>query len=258
MQIAILRRLAAAGLVAAVSLPAAMAVAAPQTLSGVVTYRERLALPPSARIEVRLVDVSRADAPYRTIASTTVKAKGQAPFSYRLHYDDADIVSGRSYALRARVTVGDQLWFATTTHHPMFKGGASDTTIVVERVGSSPRRISSEGAPAGPAGRWLAEDIRGGGVIDRLQTTLEIGADGTITGSGGCNRMSGKATISGENIKFAPLASTNMACSPAIMDQEGKFFAALMEVRAWRIDPARRKLALLDGAGKTLIVFAQM
>lgn len=136
MQIRIPRGLAVAFMLA-VSWHAPAADAAEQTLSGVVTYLERVALPPSARIEVRLVDVSRADAPYRTIAMTTVKAKGQAPFAYELQYDDAEIVSGRSYALRARITVGDALWFATTTHHPVFRGGADDTTIVVTRVGRS-------------------------------------------------------------------------------------------------------------------------
>src|SRR5262245_48511789 len=75
--------------------------------------------------------------------------------------------------------------------------------------------------PSGhPAGRWLAENIRGGGVIDRLQTILELGADGAISGTGGCNVMRGKATISGDTIAFGPIASTRKACSPAVMNQE--------------------------------------
>ncbi|MFT7759321.1 UNVERIFIED_CONTAM: META domain-containing protein, partial [Salmonella enterica subsp. enterica serovar Enteritidis] len=31
---------------------------------------------------------------------------------------------------------------------------------------------------------WLAEDINGGGVIDFAQTTLTIGRDGAVSGSG--------------------------------------------------------------------------
>ena len=117
-------------------------------------------------------------------------------------------------------------------------------------------------APAGgdvsaPAGRWLAEDIRGG-VIDRLQTVLEISPDGRISGSGGCNRMSGTATIAGDTITFGPIASTKMACSRTAMNQENRFFAALNDVRAWRFDPARHKLTLLGADGTPLIVLARM
>ena len=50
-------------------------------------------------------------------------------------------------------------------------------------------------SPTSPAGRWLAEDIRGGGVIDRLQSVLEIAGDGRISGTGGCNRIMGKARM---------------------------------------------------------------
>jgi heat shock protein HslJ len=112
--------------------------------------------------------------------------------------------------------------------------------------------------PAALTGKWLAEDIDGGGVIDRLQTTLEIRDDGIVTGMGGCNRYAGSATVSGEAIKFLPLASTRMACSAAAMRQESRFHATLERVRAWRIDQQQRKLVLLDGGGFDLIRFSRM
>jgi len=224
------------------------AMAEIRMLSGTVTYRERIALPPAASVEVRLVDVSLADAPARTIAETTITPEGQVPIPYRLEYESSDIVPGRSYALQVRITAGDRPLFITQTRHPVFAGGADRTDIVVERVA---------GATTSPAGRWLAEDIRRGGVIDRLQTILEIAEDGTITGTGGCNRMSGKATITGDSITFGSIAATQRACTPAVMHQEAKFFAALQDVRTWRVDPTRQKLVLLDGAGNPLIVLAQ-
>jgi len=111
---------------------------------------------------------------------------------------------------------------------------------------------------AAPTGKWLAEDIDGGGVIDRLQTTLEIHDDGIVTGTGGCNRYAGSATIDGNAIKFLPMASTRMACSTAAMRQEGKFHSTLERVRTWRIDQAQRKLLLLDGQGFDLMRFSKM
>jgi len=111
---------------------------------------------------------------------------------------------------------------------------------------------------ASPAGRWLAEDIFGGGVIDRLQSTLDIAADGRTSGSGGCNRIGGKAMIEGSSISFGSLFSTRMACSPAVMTQEGKFLKALGQTRSFRLDPRERKLYLLDAAGKVVVRLSAM
>jgi putative lipoprotein len=113
-------------------------------------------------------------------------------------------------------------------------------------------------APTSPTGRWLAEDIRGGGVIDYLQSVLEIAGDGGISGTGGCNRIMGRARIDGAAITLGPLATTRMACSPAVMDQERKFLSALEAARSWRIDAARSKLVLLGAGGETLVVLARM
>ena len=65
---------------------AAASAAEPQAvLTGTVTYRERIALPPNARVEVRLEDVSQADAPADEIASQTIAANGkQVPIPFEL------------------------------------------------------------------------------------------------------------------------------------------------------------------------------
>lgn len=107
-------------------------------------------------------------------------------------------------------------------------------------------------------GAWLAEDIGGGGVIDDLQTTLEITADGKVSGNGGCNRFFGSATIDGDKVIFDDLGSTMMACAEAAMDQEHKFHAALADARSYRIDAKQRKLFLSDEAGKVVAQFSAM
>jgi heat shock protein HslJ len=113
-------------------------------------------------------------------------------------------------------------------------------------------------AASAPSGKWLAEDIDGGGVIDRLQTTLEIRDDGIVTGMGGCNRYAGSAKFDATTIKFLPMASTRMACSAAVMKQESKFHITLDKIRAWRIDEAQRKLILLDGQGFEMMRLSRM
>lgn len=110
--------------------------------------------------------------------------------------------------------------------------------------------------PLTPVGAWLAEDIGGGGVLDRIQTTLVLGADGAVSGSGGCNSYSGKAKLSGASLRFGGLSSSRMACAPAVMAQEQKFLLALERTLAWRIDPLKRKLILIDLTGTELVRFS--
>jgi putative lipoprotein len=116
--------------------------------------------------------------------------------------------------------------------------------------------LADEASVVPPEGKWLAEDINGAGVIDDAQTTLEIGADGQVSGSGGCNRFFGPVTINGGTISFGALGSTRMMCPPAVMDQEQEFFAALAEVRSWRIDDTTGKLALVNEGGTAVLTLS--
>ena len=52
------------------------------TVRGTITWRERIALPPGAVLEVELVDISRADAPAEPIAATRVEVQGQVPIAF--------------------------------------------------------------------------------------------------------------------------------------------------------------------------------
>ncbi len=236
----------------AFALPAVQAEARSMTLTGTVTYRERMMLPPNSTVEVSLVDISLADAPARTIARHVIRRARASPIRYRLAFDSSQIRKGRTYALQARITQGKQLLFINTTRHTVFDGGPNNTEIRVERVAGEPS------AELGIAGEWLAEDINGRGVIDNLQTTLKIDGNGAVSGKGGCNGYGGSAKINGDRIRFGSLMSTQMACAPAIMDQESKFHAALGEARSWRIDQRRRKLTLLDRRGRPVAVLARI
>src|SRR3546814_7135103 len=88
-------------------------------VTGSVTYRERIALPPTARIEVKLDDVSLADAPSRTLASQRFAAEGkQVPFAFALTVDRVDLDPRHSYAVSARITdASGHLMFITDTRN---------------------------------------------------------------------------------------------------------------------------------------------
>ena len=88
-------------------------------VSGSIAYRERIALPPTAQIEVRLDDVSRADAPATNMATQSFASEGrQVPFAFTLTVDRADIDPRHSYAVSARITDADgKLMFITDTRN---------------------------------------------------------------------------------------------------------------------------------------------
>ncbi|PNG25174.1 META domain-containing protein [Methylocella silvestris] len=104
-----------------------------------------------------------------------------------------------------------------------------------------------------PFGSWLAEDIRGAGVIAGVRTTLDILPSGETSGSSGCNRFHGAAKVAGAEIAFGPLASSQMGCPGPVGDQERKFFKALEDVRQWTRDEQRRLLSLRDADGREIL-----
>ena len=73
-----------------------------------------------------------------------------------------------------------------------------------------------------------------------------------VTGSGGCNRISGSFQLDGDRLRFGPLAGTKMACANG-MEQERRFLRALSKVERYRI--VGRRLELLDARGAVVARF---
>ncbi|MGE7473027.1 YbaY family lipoprotein [Bosea sp. NPDC003192] len=242
----ITRRIFAAAPLALAALPLP-ALAAPRTLSGTVSYRERIALPPGAVVEVSLLDVSLADTPSRTVARTRIAARRQVPIPYRLRFNDTVIRPGHRYALRAEIRVRGQLWFTTTEHHAALVPEASGE-IVVQRV-APPAEVG------GPTGSWRVESLRGRPLPEGARATLQIDSNGRVSAHGGCNGMGGQATIRDRQIRFGPLVGTMMACPEPRMQVENQFRTALEATRSWRME--RGALTLLSGRGARLVELAR-
>jgi putative lipoprotein len=108
-------------------------------VAGTVTYRERIALPPTAVIKVQLVDVSRADAPAIVLGEQVTQAAGrQVPFSFEIPFDPAKIEANHSYAVQARIEEDGKLRFISDRHYAVITRGApTRVDIVLRSVGSS-------------------------------------------------------------------------------------------------------------------------
>ena len=65
--------------------------------------------------------------------------------------------------------------------------------------------------------------------------TIVFGADGTVSGTAGCNTFSGTYTADGATLTFGPLASTKMACPEPAMTVEGAYLGALAGVTGYTI-----------------------
>jgi uncharacterized lipoprotein YbaY len=113
-------------------LAGAAAFQRPADLSGRVTYRTREALPAGAVLDVRLLDVSRTDAPAVLLGRTGIVTRGeQVPLAFALRYDAAVITPRGRYALQATITVAGRVAYRTTTVQPVLTSGAPTAGIEV-------------------------------------------------------------------------------------------------------------------------------
>lgn len=109
-------------------------------VTGSVAYRERMALPADAVVEVRLSDVSRQDVAAPVIAETTVMPAGrQIPIPFELRYDPVKIEPKRTYALRATISSAGRMMFTTTNSYPVItRGNPTKVNLMLERVAAGP------------------------------------------------------------------------------------------------------------------------
>jgi heat shock protein HslJ len=78
-------------------------------------------------------------------------------------------------------------------------------------------------------------------------------SDSRVTGSGGCNSLSGSYRRSSTALRIGPIASTRMACAdPGRSDVEARFVAALQATNSFNLKGAQ--LTLLDSRALPLAV----
>ena len=93
-------------------------------VSGTVTYRQRSALPATAVLTVKLVDVSRQDVSSPIITEQRIETAGkQVPLSFVLVYDRSKIQERNRYAVQAEIRDGDRLLYITDTSNPVLTQG---------------------------------------------------------------------------------------------------------------------------------------
>lgn len=219
-----------------------------QSVQGTAAYRERIALPPAAVFEAAVEDVSRADAPAETIARTRIMSPGNPPIAFTITYDPPRILPGQRYVVRTGILVDEKLLIA--------RGSPPTVSIMLRKVGAG------QAPPPSPAGTrplegtyWRAIELTGKPTPtpeSNREAHLVFQAGGRVSGSDGCNRMTGSYERTGDVVMFGQMVGTQMACINT-GDIEGAFRDALKS--ATRLTVVGDRLELFDGTGKRVAAF---
>ncbi|WP_051328924.1 YbaY family lipoprotein [Geminicoccus roseus] len=236
------------GLMAAGLLGGCMAVPEKPQISGTAGYRERIALPDDAVLDVVLEDVSRADSASEVLGAQEIDRAGQPPIAFTIPYDPARIDPGHRYVVRGTISVRGEPLFVTTQAHPVLTQGAGDRVeLVLERTRGAAAAAAATGdkplALAGPV--WRLASLNGQAVpsgehVPELQFSAE---DNRVAGSGGCNRIAGSyRTLTDTALDLSGIIGTKMACPDRDGPSEDEFLAALGQVRSYAIEDGMLRL----------------
>jgi putative lipoprotein len=217
-----------------------------------------MTLPPDAVFEATLEDVSGADAPSTSLGEARMEQLGNPPFRFAIQYDPTQIVPNHTYVVRVRISVGEQLLFTTDQRYQVLTQGHGSEigVMMLKRVsgtagGDAAARIPLRGT------YWKLVQLEEKPVTSadtQQEANLVFHSDGgRVTGSGGCNRLTGSYAADGSAMHFNGVASTRMACSHG-MEVEMRFLGTLEHVRSWKI--SGQQLDLLDDGGKMLARFS--
>jgi len=112
-------------------------------VQGTATDLQRMALPPHAVLDAQGEDVSRADAPAKTIGSVRIIGPGNPPIAFMIEVDPQRIDVRHRYSVRATITVDEKLLFTTDQLYPVLtQGNGRDVELLLRQTGCARRKHS--------------------------------------------------------------------------------------------------------------------
>jgi len=226
------------------------------SIDGTATYRERMTLPPDAVFEATLEDISRADSPASVLGQAHLEQPGNPPFHFTIQYDPSQVLPNHIYAVRARITQAGRVLFTTDQRYQVLTQGHGSEigTIMLRRTGGSASATRAADVSLREI-YWKLVQLGNKQVTaadQQQEANLVFRAEGRVTGSGGCNRLTGSYIANEHSLRFNGMASTRMACMRG-MEIEDRFLATLEHVRTWKI--SNQQLELYDESGRTVARF---
>lgn len=148
------------------------------------------------------------------------------------------------------------IWLAgCASAQPPVSGPAVSKPPVSAREGTPAPPSASAAATAPQAqvlGLWKIEQARSAPVIHKLNARLDFGADGRLTGSGGCNSLASSYTLAGTRLELGPVIATRKHCGEVLMEQEDRVITALERAVGAQVPP-HGLLELSDENGTVLL-----
>ncbi|MHA6691121.1 META domain-containing protein [Devosia sp. A449] len=224
------------------------------TFTGDVSYRERIALPPDARLTIMLVALP-AGTP---IVGAEGAIAGSVPLQFTLNVRSTVIKPGGDYGLLAEISSAGRTLFRNAEPVPVDAAAPMPVRIVVTAVPASPHEAPEAALPPVEPPNplldmvWTVTSIGGDPVLGGSKLTFSVAADLRAGGNGGCNNYFTEASFETDSpLAFGPIAGTRMACEPTVMAQEARFFAALGATAGYLLEGDTLKL--VDAAGVPLL-----
>ena len=204
------------------------------SVTGTVTYLQRIALPDDAVVTVRIQDTSLADAPAVVVGEQVIETAGQqVPIPYEISFDPAAIVEANTYTMQARIEDGaGNLLFINDTAIPVITrdNPTEDVEIMTVPVAASDAETGEEAdteegdSLTGTAWNWVefSDPVQGTLTIDNPEVyTVEFFDDGTIGIQADCNNGTGAyVTEEGGGIDITVGAVTLAFCEEGSLSDQ--------------------------------------
>jgi putative lipoprotein len=176
---------------------------------------------------------------------------GNPPFPFEITYDISRIDPSHRYAVRGRILVGGKLLFTTDQVYPVLTAWQGNEVALMLRSVPGPASGNSEASLEKTYWKLIRFGDTPVTAASEQQEAHLIFDPGIrrVSGSGGCNRLTGSFELNDNQLTFGPMATTMMAC-PESMDTEKKFLEALREVKTWKIEG--QQLELSGAAGNVV------
>ena len=106
------------------------------SVTGEVTYLQRIALPDDAVVTVQILDVSKQDVAATIMGEQVINTDGkQVPIAYEVEYNEDDIDERFTYSMSARITDGSgKLLFINDTMIPVITNGNPTENVEIMTV----------------------------------------------------------------------------------------------------------------------------
>ncbi len=218
----------------------------PLHVTGKLSYRARIALPPDSVAHVNLLDVSIADRAAESIESISIPLQDkQVPIDFELTVAADKLQERHQYSIRATINRSDgTLLWTTDSANPISTTGNTELgTLTMVQVGARRPPVSSTSTNAESsstrqqlqAGTWVFKTINTQAAPDKPKLFIKF-SDDSVSGNAGCNQFTGSYQIKDNQLTLGPLAATLRACVPGLDETEHRLLSILNAVNTFELD----------------------